>query len=65
MGASENSQKASLPVFGIMGFVKWIQSEKFIWYSDKGRWLRGDQWPPKSEDFLTDLELFQKWFGKQ
>ncbi len=55
----------SLPIRGIMGFLKWVQAERFIWYSNHGRWLRGDQWPPKGSDFLTDDELFEQWFGQQ
>lgn len=56
---------SSLPMRGIMGFLKWVQTEKFIWYNNHGRWLRGDQWPPKGSDFLTDEEIFEQWFGKQ
>ena len=55
----------SLPIRGIMGFLKWVQAEKFEWNGSHGRWLRGHRWPPKDEDFLTDDELFEQWFGRQ
>lgn len=57
--------ESSLPMQGIMGFAKWIQTERFVWHGNHGRWLRGDNWPPKGADFLTDQELFEQWFGKR
>ncbi len=61
----QQTARGSLPFHGIMGFLKWVQAEGFIWHGNHGRWLRGDHWPPKSSDFLTDKELFEQWFGRQ
>ena len=55
--------KNSLPMAGIMSFVRWIQMNGWKEHSSKEYWYKGENWPP--EQTANDKELFEMFFGKQ